>query len=268
MRISHGRYTLYLLAVFLVFAAVLGIDPVYRKVWYVENTLVLALLAFLALTYRHLPLSRISYTLIFFFLCLHEIGGHYSYAQVPYDQFFIRLTGVSLNQLMRWDRQNYDRVVHFCYGLCFAYPIREVYLRVANARGFWGYFLPLDLTMSTSMIYEIMEWIGGEHFGGKFRSAFVAEQGDPWDSQKDMACATAGAIISILLILCTNMYLKRDFARDWVESLRVKRKRPLGEDKLIEMIEEKQDEERRAEREEPKKNGRKRRDTALRAGKA
>jgi putative membrane protein len=236
MSISHGRYTLVLLAVFLVIAALLGIDPVYRKVWYVENSLVLALMTFLALTYRHLTLSRVSYTLIFLFLCLHEIGAHYSYALVPYDEFFVRLTGRSLNRLMRWDRQNYDRIVHFCYGLCFAYPIRELYLRMASVRGFWGYFLPLDLTMSTSMIYEIIEWIGGEHLGGKFRSAFVAEQGDPWDSQKDMACATAGAIIAILIILCANMYLKRDFARDWNESLRVKRRRPLGEDKLVEMI--------------------------------
>ena len=57
-----------------------------------------------------------------------------------------------------WERNNFDRVVHFSYGLLLAYPIREVFLRVANVRGFWGYFLPLDLTMSTSMLYELIEW--------------------------------------------------------------------------------------------------------------
>ena len=55
---------------------------------------------------------------------------------------------------MPWARNHFDGLVHFSYGLLLAYPIREVFLRVVDARGFWGYFLPLDVTMSTSMIYE------------------------------------------------------------------------------------------------------------------
>ena len=113
-----------------------------------------------ALTYKRLILSRVSYTLIFLFLCLHEIGAHYTYAEVPYDQWFKALTGVTLNSLLGWERNNFDRVVHFCYGLLLAYPVREIFLRVAAVRGFWGYFLPLDLTMSTSMMFELFEWAG------------------------------------------------------------------------------------------------------------
>ena len=58
-------------------------------------------------------------------------------------------------------RNHFDRLVHFLYGLLLAYPIREMFLRIGNVRGFWGYFLPLDLTMSTSMLYELIEWARG-----------------------------------------------------------------------------------------------------------
>ena len=95
------------------------------------------------------------------FLCLHTVGAHYTYSEVPYDAWFERLTGRTFNGLVGWERNNFDRVVHFAYGLLLAYPIREVFLRVADARGFWGYFLPLDLTMSTSMLYELIEWARG-----------------------------------------------------------------------------------------------------------
>ena len=66
-----------------------------------------------------------------------------------------KLTGHSFNELIGWERNHFDRLVHFSYGLLLAYPVRELFLRVANVRGFWGYFLPLDLTMSTSMVYEL-----------------------------------------------------------------------------------------------------------------
>src|SRR6266481_1621475 len=87
--------------------------------------------------------------LIFVFLSLHLIGAHYTYSLVPYDDWFRAVTGSSPNQLLGWERNNYDRVVHFSYGLLLAYPVREVFLRVARLRGFWGYFFPLDITMST-----------------------------------------------------------------------------------------------------------------------
>src|SRR4029450_13108384 len=139
---------------------------------------------------RSLPLSSVSYTMILLFLCLHIIGAHYTYAEVPYDEAFKSLTGTSFNELVGWERNNYDRVVHFSYGLLLAYPIRELFLRVANVRGFWGYFLPLDLTMSSSMLYELIEWAAAVYFGGDLGMAYLGTQGDVWDAHKDMALAS------------------------------------------------------------------------------
>lgn len=154
---SHRRFTLTLLCLFLAWWLWLAIAPLYRNDWLLENALVLLSIGLLVGTYQQLPLSRISYTLIFLFFCLHEVGAHYTYAEVPYDAWFQRLTGHTLNEQLGWERNNFDRVVHFLYGLLLAYPIREVFLRVASVRGFWGYFLPLDLTMSSSMMFELFE---------------------------------------------------------------------------------------------------------------
>ena len=112
----------------------------------------------LVLTRRLFPLSNVSYTLIFVYLCLHTIGAHYTYAQVPYDHWSRAAFGRGVSELTGWKRNQFDRLVHFCFGFLLAYPIREVFLRVAGARGFWGYYLPLDVTMSFSMLYELIEW--------------------------------------------------------------------------------------------------------------
>jgi len=126
--------------------------------------------------------------------------------------------------------------VHFSYGLLLAYPIREMFLRIGNVRGFWGYFLPLDLTMSTSMLYELIEWGAAEYFGGDLGQAYLGTQGDVWDAHKDMALASLGALIAMFITALVNWRMQRDFAAEWAESIRVKRRKPLGEEAIVQSI--------------------------------
>ena len=210
----------------------LAFSPNDRADWLLENVLLVVGVIVLLVTRKRLPLSGISYTMILVFFCLHIIGAHYTYAEVPYDAAFRNLTGSSFNELIGWKRNNYDRVVHFSYGLLLAYPIRELFLRVANVRGFWGYFLPLDLTMSSSMLYELIEWLSAEMFGSGLGAAFLGSQGDQWDAQKDMALASLGALITMTVTAVVNAVSQRDFAAEWVESLHVHRPQPLGEVEL------------------------------------
>lgn len=231
------RYLLLLTVLYLGLWIAMAIDPWFRRDWLLENVLVFVGVAVLAAGYRRLPLSRISYTLIFLFLCLHTIGSHYTYAEVPYDRWWLSITGHSLNESMGWQRNHYDRFVHFAYGLLLAYPIRELFMRVVAVRGFWGYFLPLDLTMSTSMLYELIEWGVAEVFGGDLGAAYLGTQGDIWDAHRDMALASLGALIAMSLTAALNAWLQRDFAREWVESLTVKDPRPAGEEAIARMLE-------------------------------
>jgi putative membrane protein len=225
----RDRYLAVLAVVFAVEWLLLAIEPHDRADWALENALVVVAVIALAASYRRLRLSRLSYTLIFAFLFVHEIGAHYTYAEVPYDAWFASLTGRTLNGLLGWERNHFDRVVHFLYGLLLAYPIREVFLRVAAVRGFWGYFLPLDLTASTSMLFELFEWAAAELVGGDLGMAYLGTQGDVWDAHKDMALAAAGALVAVATTAAVNFSLQRDFAREWSESLRVKSVAPLGE---------------------------------------
>jgi len=212
-------------------------QPVSRSTWALENALSVALVAVLLLSHRAFPLSRLSYVLIFAFLTLHEIGAHYTYSLVPYDELWRRLFGVSLNEVLGFERNHYDRLVHFCYGLCFAYPIRELFLRITDVKGVWGYLLPLDVTMSTSMIYELVEWGAAVVFGGEVGQSYLGTQGDEWDAHADMALATLGAMVTISLTFAVNAALRRDFARELAESLRVKHPDPLGEEALEQLLE-------------------------------
>jgi putative membrane protein len=207
----------------------LAIKPFDRQDWLLENALLVVAVAVLAATYRRFPLSRVSYTLIFLFLCLHAVGAHYTYAEVPYDDWWASLTGESFNGLVGWERNNFDRVVHFSYGLLFVYPIRELFLRIAGVRGFWGYFLPLDLTMSTSMLFELIEWLTAEVVGGDLGAAYLGTQGDVWDAHKDMALASLGALVAVSMTAFVNFRSQRDFAAEWNESLRIKSATPLNE---------------------------------------
>ena len=231
-RLPHRQFLYLLSALLAIEFAILAVGPHDRKDWLLENALVVVFVGVLFVSYRRLTLSRISYFLIFVFLSLHLIGAHYTYSEVPYDRWFEALTGRSLNQWLGWERNNFDRVVHFSYGLLLAYPMREVFLRVVMLRGFWGYFFPLDMTMSTSMIYELIEWGAAALFGGDLGQAFLGTQGDVWDAHKDMALASSGALIAMFITAGLNYWVQRDFAAEWAESLRIKGQRPLGEDEF------------------------------------
>lgn len=224
-------YRRYCLATFGLFALIwlaLAIAPRDRADWALENLLLVAFVPALLASLRYFPLSRLSWTMILLFLTLHAVGAHYTYSEVPYDAWAQALFGRTISEVFGFQRNNFDRLVHFSYGLLLAYPMRELFLRVADAQGFWGYFLPLDLTLSTSAIYELIEWAAAEMFGGELGATYLGTQGDVWDAQKDMALAGLGALITISITLAINRRWQRDFNREWAESLRVKHPRPIG----------------------------------------
>ena len=236
MNYPHVRYLAVLAGLFAVLWIGLAIAPLDRHDWALENVLVVAFAVAIGASFRRFTFSRVSYTLIFLFLCLHAVGAHYTYSEVPYDRWWQSLTGSTFNAWMGWERNHFDRLVHFCYGLLFAYPLREVFLRVAQARGFWAYFLPLDFTLATSALFELFEWAAAAFFGGDLGVAYLGTQGDVWDAHKDMLLAGIGATIAMLITAAINWRLQRDFAREWSDSLRIKDPRPLGEDEIARML--------------------------------
>lgn len=234
--LQRSSYPRWLLLLFAVVWLVVALNLAHFSNWVLENVLTVIFVALLLWTYRRFPLSNVSYTLIFVFLCLHTVGSRAGYSQVNYDALFRAALGRGLNETMGWRRNHYDRLVHFCFGLLLAYPIREVFCRVAGARGFWGYYLPLDLTMSFSMLYELVEWGAAATFGGDLGQAYLGTQGDEWDAHRDMALATVGAVIAMVVVAFINWKFDQRFGDEWRNSLAVKGAAPMGEVKLRELM--------------------------------
>jgi putative membrane protein len=107
-------------------------------------------------------------------------------------------------------------MVHFAYGLLLVLPFRELLMLKAGVRSFWSYFLPVDLALSTSALYELIEWAAAIVYGGDLGAAFLGTQGDEWDAHKDMALAALGAVIAALAIWATNRARGRDITLEWL----------------------------------------------------
>jgi putative membrane protein len=169
-----------------------AIDPVYPADWLLENILVVLFLPLIILTYRAFPLSDLSYICITAFMVLHAAGSHYTYAEVPLGEWAKEAFG--------FGRNHFDRLVHFSFGLLMAYPSREVFLRLVRAKGFWGYYFPLDVTLAFSALYEIIEMLVAMIVSPGAGDAYLGTQGDPFDGIRDMAMAFMGAIACMLAV--------------------------------------------------------------------
>ena len=176
---------------YVVLFAALAIEPSDRYVWAVEMIPAVIVFGYLVLTYKRFGFSFGSYVMISFWLVLHTIGGHYTFANVPFD---------AINELFGTGRNYFDRFAHFSVGF-FAYPVVEYVLRKG-----WTRYVPFALLfgffsiMAVAALYELNEWAFAVLSGGSdVGLEYLGSQGDIWDAQKDMCCDGAGAIVALLI---------------------------------------------------------------------
>ncbi len=198
IRTSH-RYPLMLLMVFVVWWGLLAIAPHYREDWLLENLLVFVAIPLLVWSHRRLPFSHLAYSALFVFFCLHALGSYYTYSEVPYADWYRQITGGDLQALIGSERNHFDRLVHFLYGLLLIPSVAQLLDARGPLRGIWRHLLPVMFIMSNSELYEMIEWQAAEFFGGELGQAYLGAQGDIWDAQKDSALAMLGAIIGLII---------------------------------------------------------------------
>lgn len=185
-----------LLALFSLWFVAWGIAPSFREDWLLENLLVFVAVPTLVWGHSRLRFSNKAYLALFVFFCLHEVGAHYTYSLVPYREWIPALAGS--------ERNHYDRLVHFCYGLLVTPAMFEVFEAYAPGRSAWRWLLPALCMFGHSVIYELIEWTAAELFGGDLGVAYLGTQGDAWDAQKDMVLAALGAVVSLATIALTQ----------------------------------------------------------------
>lgn len=202
-RFFRSRYHLILLVSYLAWWTYNAIYPVYLFDWFLENILVVATLLFLWWIYPRVHFSNLSLTLFAVFLALHTHGSHYTYAESP--------LGFWISDLFGTERNHYDRIIHFGFGLLMFWPMREISNEVVGAKSRWVALVGLLFIISMSAAYESMEWITAIIVEPEAAMAFLAAQGDQFDAQKDHALAIGGGIISFFIakILATQNRLPK-----------------------------------------------------------
>lgn len=194
------RYHAFLIISFIIVWIWAAIDPLYRDDWLLENYLIFISVPIVFIVGKYFKVSDTTYGLVALFLILHTVGSHYTYAEVPF--------GYTLQEWLGAERNMYDRLVHFSFGFLLAYPIREMFMCIADTKRFWSYYLPIELALAASAIYEILEWLAALKVDPAAGLAFLGSQGDIWDAQKDMALAGLGAVIA-MIITFTILHYKR-----------------------------------------------------------
>lgn len=185
-----------LLTLFIIYAigfTVLAIRPHDRWDWAIENFFPLSQLLALLVTYRYFKFTRLSYHLIFFYLFVQSYGGHYTYALTPPFNW--------LRDEFHLSRNHYDRVAHFMLGFLLAIPVREILLRYVKTSRRWMVFITASIMLAIGAFYEFIEWWVSLLASPELGNAFLATQGDIWDTQWDMFLALVGAICALALFM-------------------------------------------------------------------
>jgi putative membrane protein len=169
-----------------------GIAPTDRLTWFMEIVWVLIGAPLIAVTWSRFPLTRLLLVLIAIHMLILIVGGRYTYAQVP--------LGFWVQDWFDLERNHYDRLGHFAQGFVPAILGRELLLRLTPLRrGGWLFFLVTCACLAFSALFEMIEWWAALIWGAE-ADAFLATQGDPWDTQWDMFLALIGAMSAQLLL--------------------------------------------------------------------
>ncbi|MEW2622903.1 DUF2238 domain-containing protein [Streptomyces sp. NPDC048106] len=172
--------------------AVSAWHPRDRTTWLLETVWALVGLPLVMLTWRRFPLSGLLCGLLAVHALVLAVGGHYTYAQVPVGNWVRDTFGLHRNP--------YDRFGHLMQGFVPAVLVRELLIRTSPLRGSrWLAPLTVCACLAFSAVFEMFEWVTAV-IGGHSADAFLATQGDVWDTQWDMFCALIGATLSVTLL--------------------------------------------------------------------
>ena len=186
----------------LIIMVLASINPLEWSSYLLHQAGTLLFLTTILAMYRYWHISSKAYVLATLFLLIHIVGARYLYSYVPYDNWTQQLFGIKLSTLFGWQRNMYDRLVHFSYGLLLfnaMYESLRHLLKIQSPKSLIA--ITLMLNMSTSLLYELFEWGIATTLSPEAAEAYNGQQGDIWDAHQDMALALVGGVISASVIL-------------------------------------------------------------------
>ncbi|MEJ2316517.1 MAG: DUF2238 domain-containing protein [Gammaproteobacteria bacterium] len=180
------------LAIFLAVLAWSAIDPHDYQTWWLEVTPAIIALVVIIWTHNSFPLTPLLYSLVLLHAVILMVGGHYTYALVPWFDWLWELIGS--------ERNNYDKIGHLAQGFIPAIAAREILLRFSVVKGKgWLAFLVVCFCLALSAFYELLEWWVAL-LSEEAAESFLGTQGYVWDTQSDMWYALLGAVIALVFL--------------------------------------------------------------------
>jgi len=171
-----------------------------QPLWPLEQTLhsSLTVIGLVALWWvdRRWELGSGAFAAICGFIAIHCIAARWLYSNVPYDAWLQAALHWSPNAAFGWQRNHFDRLIHFLYGVCFTPALLQ------RARRTWpalrvgqAFTLAVMSIMCTSLAYEWLEWGIALLLSPEAAEAYNGQQGDMWDAHADMLLATLGSLL-------------------------------------------------------------------------
>ena len=145
---------------------------------------------------RRWPLSNGSVGCVLAFFLLHTLAGRYTYSNVPYEVWGRALLGVSIDKTFGLVRNDFDRLVHLSFGLFAIRPFAEAARRYGGMGPRAAILSGFLFVGAISALYEIFEWLITIVLAPGMADEYNGQQGDVWDSQKDMAIALVGGALA------------------------------------------------------------------------
>lgn len=160
--------------------------------WSLENFPVFVVIPLLFWLQPKWRLTHFTLCFLAFHAFVLMLGGHYTYAKVP--------IGFWIQEAFELKRNHYDRFGHLVQGLIPAVALREILLKkTVLKRGWFLSTVVVSMCLAFSAFYEMIEWWAALVMG-EGADAFLATQGDQWDTQWDMFLALIGALITVLIL--------------------------------------------------------------------
>lgn len=186
---STKHWQILWVVVFLVVLVWSGINPKDYYTWMLEVSPAVIAFGLLASTREKFPLTPLVYVLILVHCIILMVGGHYTYAEVPYFDWF---SGAG-----EAGRNNYDKLGHFAQGFVPAMVAREIVIRFEVFSHYrWRNFFIVCFCLAVSAFYELIEWWVAL-LSEQAADSFLGTQGYIWDTQSDMLWALIGATVAL-----------------------------------------------------------------------
>jgi putative membrane protein len=188
----------WMLALLLVAVGLANVDQPFPDLAPLQHIPTVVLVFTAPLLLRRWPISTACVVALWVFMLLHTLAGRYIYSYVPYDAWLKACTGTTLSALTGWNRNGFDRLVHFSFGLLWTLPVRQAMVRRHGVDPKLALFIAFAFIGLVSAAYEIFEWLLTLLLAGDMANDYNGQQGDIWDTQKDMAMALIGSVLAMV----------------------------------------------------------------------